>query len=131
MKNGQALKAYLNSISSCIAGSLATHELEPVAEPAEQTGEESPLPAVPVIEVGLEGGLGHAGHWAVEEQDVQPDADDKARDGEVEEGGVHHQVWHAILKGVPLIVGGQVECRGEEREAHTGEEDDAKSDEGA
>jgi hypothetical protein len=40
-------------------------------------------------------------------------------------------VRHAVLKGVPLVVGGQVERRGEEREAHTREEDDAEPDEGA
>lgn len=50
----------------------------------------------------------------VEEQDVEADTDDEARDGEVEEGRVDHQVRHTILEGVPLVVGGQVERWGEE-----------------
>ena len=109
---------------------MAAHELETVAEAAEQAGEERPLPAVPVPEVGAEGGPGHAGHGAVEEEDVEADADDEARDGEVEEGRVHHQVRHAVLEGVPLVVGGKVERRREEREAHPREEDDPQTDEG-
>jgi hypothetical protein len=42
----------------------------------------------------------------VEEQDVQPDTDNKTRDGEVEEGSVNHQMRDTIFQGVPLVIGG-------------------------
>lgn len=111
-------EACLNSISSSVASSLATHELEPIAKATERAGEEGPLPAIPVVEVGPEGGLGHAGHRPVEQDHVEADVEDEAGDGEVEEGSVDHQVRHAGGERAPLVVGGQVEQRGEERQAH-------------
>ena len=128
---GTSKQACLNSISSSVASSLATHELEPVAEATEQAGEERPPPAVPVAEVGPEGGLGRAGDRPAEEQDVEAGVDDETGGGEVEEGGVDRQVRHAGGEGVPLVVGGQVERRGEERQAHAGEEDYPEPEQGA
>lgn len=120
----------LNGISSSITSSLTTHELEAVAKTAKESSKKSPLPAFPVIQIGSEGWLWHAGHRTVEEQDVQPNADDETRDWEVEEGSVDHQVRDTIFQGVPLVVCGQVDCRGEEREADASEEHYRKPYEG-
>jgi hypothetical protein len=85
---------------------LTTHELEAIAETAKEPGKKSPLPAFPVIQIGLEGRLWHTSHWSVEEQDVQPNTDDETGNGEVEEGGVDYKMWDTVFQGVPLVVGG-------------------------
>jgi hypothetical protein len=63
----------------------------------------------------------------VEEQNVQPNSNDKTRDGEIEERSVNHQMRDTFFQGVPLVIGGKVDRWGEEREADAREKNYPKS----
>jgi len=118
---------YLNRISGRIAGSLAAHELKAVPKPTEQPRQESPVPAIPVAQVGSNGRRRHTSHWPVQEPDVEADPEREAREREVEEGGVDQQVRHTVPQDVALVVGRQVDRRQESAEAGSGEEDQAQA----
>jgi hypothetical protein len=117
----------LHGVRRRVPRRLPGHEREGVPEPAHQPRQQRQPPALAVAEVRRHRGPRHADHGAVEEPHVEGDADGEAGEGEVEEGRVNHQVRHAGGERVPLVVGGQVERRREERVEDAREDDDAEA----
>ncbi len=62
---------------SCSGRALRTHELEGVAESADDTGKQRPVAVGPVPYPGADAGLGHAERRVVQERDVQDECQDE------------------------------------------------------
>ena len=61
----------------CSRRAPRTHELEGVAESADDAGKQRPVAVGPVLDPGADAGLGHAERRVVQERDIQDERQDE------------------------------------------------------